>query len=66
MGLAPTAMDHFAESASIITDSVPVIGNAAICSEAGDIRDIRDFFYPSIFSSCSSSRKSQINLRNKN
>lgn len=34
MGLAPTAMDHFAESASIITDSVPVIGNAAICVDS--------------------------------
>ena len=31
MGLAPTAMDHFAESASTIKDGVPVFGNAAIC-----------------------------------
>ena len=30
MGLAPTAMDHFAESASTITDGVLVLGNAAI------------------------------------
>lgn len=34
MGLAPTAMDHFAESASTITDSVPVLGNAAICVDS--------------------------------
>lgn len=34
MGLAPTAMDHFAESASRITDGVPVLGNAAICVDS--------------------------------
>lgn len=34
MGLAPTAMDHFAESASTITDGVPVFGNAAICVDS--------------------------------
>ena len=34
MGLAPTAMDHFAESASTITDGVPVLGNAAICVDS--------------------------------
>lgn len=34
MGLAPTAMDHFAKSASTITDSVPVLGNAAICVDS--------------------------------
>lgn len=33
MGLAaPTAMDHFAESASTITDGVPSFGNTAIYS----------------------------------
>ena len=34
MGLAPTAIDHFAESASTITDGVPVLGNAAICVDS--------------------------------
>ena len=34
MDLAPTAMDHFAESASTITDGVPVLGNAAICVDS--------------------------------
>jgi hypothetical protein len=34
MDLAPTAVDHFAESASILTDGVPVLGNAAICVDS--------------------------------
>lgn len=34
MGLAPTAMDHAAESISQITDGVPVFGNAAICVDS--------------------------------
>jgi len=34
MGLAPTAVDHFAESASRLTDEVPVLGNAAICVDS--------------------------------
>lgn len=34
MGLAPTAVDHFAESASTLTDGVPVLGNAAICVDS--------------------------------
>ena len=34
MGLAPTAVDHFAESASKLTDGVPVLGNAAICVDS--------------------------------
>jgi hypothetical protein len=38
MGLAPTAMDAFAESATEITTgiskNVPVIGNAAICADS--------------------------------
>lgn len=34
MCLAPTAMDHFAESASTLTDGVPVFGNAAICVDS--------------------------------
>lgn len=32
--LAPAAMDHFADSASTITDGVPVLGNAAICVDS--------------------------------
>ena len=31
MGLAPTVMDHFAESASIITDEIMILKNATIC-----------------------------------
>jgi len=34
MGLAPTAVDHFAESVSTLTDGVPVLGNAAICVDS--------------------------------
>jgi hypothetical protein len=34
MVLAPTAVDYFAESASILTDGVPVLGNAAICVDS--------------------------------
>lgn len=34
MGLAPTAMDHLAESASSLTDGVPVLGNAAVCVDS--------------------------------
>ena len=34
MGLAPTAVDHLAESASTLTDGVPVLGNAAICVDS--------------------------------
>ena len=34
MGLDPTAVDHFAESASTLTDGVPVLGNAAICVDS--------------------------------
>ena len=34
MVLTPTAMDHFAESASTLTDGVPVLGNAAICVDS--------------------------------
>ena len=34
MSLAPTAMDHFAESTSTITDGVPVFGSAAICVDS--------------------------------
>ena len=34
MGLAPTAMDHFAESASSLTDGVPVLGNSAVCVDS--------------------------------
>ena len=34
MGLAATAVDHFAESASTLTDGVPVLGNAAICVDS--------------------------------
>ena len=34
MDLAYTGMDHFAESASTITDGVPVLGNAAICVDS--------------------------------
>ena len=33
MGLAYTAVDHFAESASTLTDGVPVLGNPAICQK---------------------------------
>jgi hypothetical protein len=31
MALAPTAVDHFAESVSTLTDGISVLGNAAIC-----------------------------------
>lgn len=34
MDLAPTAVDNFAESASTLTDGVPVLGNAAICVDS--------------------------------
>ena len=34
MGLAPAAMDPFADSASTLTDGVPVFGNAAICVDS--------------------------------
>ena len=34
MGLASTTVDHFAESASTLTDGVPVLGNAAICADS--------------------------------
>lgn len=34
MSLTPTAMDHFAELASILTDGVPVIGKASICVDS--------------------------------
>lgn len=34
MGLAYTAVDHFAEQASTLTDGVPVLGNAAICVDS--------------------------------
>lgn len=34
MGLALSAMDHFAESASSLTDGVPVLGNAAVCVDS--------------------------------
>jgi hypothetical protein len=34
MVLVPTAMDHFAESASSLTDGVPVLGNAAVCVDS--------------------------------
>ena len=34
MDTAPSIMDHFAESASSITDGVPVFGNAAICVDS--------------------------------
>ena len=34
MGSAPSAMDHFAESASSLTDGVPVLGNAAVCVDS--------------------------------
>ena len=34
MGLAPSAMDHFAESASSLTDGVPVLGNTAVCVDS--------------------------------
>lgn len=34
MNLAPSAMDHFAESASSLTDGVPVLGNAAVCVDS--------------------------------
>ena len=34
MGLAPTAMDHLAESASSLTDGVPVLGNSAVCVDS--------------------------------
>ena len=34
INLAPTAIDHLADSASTITDGVPVFGNAAICVDS--------------------------------
>ena len=34
MGLASTAIDHFADSASSLTDGVPVLGNTAICVDS--------------------------------
>jgi len=34
MDFAPSAMDHFAESASSLTDGVPVLGNAAVCVDS--------------------------------
>ena len=34
MGLAYTVVDHFAESASTLTDRVLVLGNAAICVDS--------------------------------
>lgn len=34
MGLAPSAMDHVAESVSSVTDGIPVLGNAAVCVDS--------------------------------
>lgn len=34
MGLTPSAMDHFAESASSLTDGLPVLRNAAVCIDS--------------------------------
>ena len=34
MNLAPSAMYHFAESASSLTDGVPVLGNTAVCVDS--------------------------------
>lgn len=34
MGLTTTATDYFAESASTLTDGVPVLGNATVCVDS--------------------------------
>ena len=34
LGLAPTAIDNFAESATEISSALPVMGNAAICVDS--------------------------------